>query len=172
MNRIITIAAIVGMYLILGCTKQSPVVDSTTTPQATGKTGFNAHAAARFTGTDGYSQPISLDLANRMIGSYLTSVGYPGVDNSLRSLSFDADSMRAYLSNPNIKTIRFVMAHQPTWTSSNYGQFAGMNPAALTMVVVGMGEQNQTILNSSNGVYEHMNACPMICPVGDAYIHN
>jgi hypothetical protein len=170
MKRILTIGTIVGMYLVLGCTKQNATVGTSTTP-STSNVGFNGHTVARMAGP-GYSQSIPLDEANRMIQSYLTSVNYPSVDNSLRALTFDADTLRKYLSDPKIVTIKFVLAHQPAYINSgNFGKPANMNPQAMTMVIVGLNDNNGYVLNQDNGVYEHMNPCPTYCGNEDAYIH-
>src|SRR4051812_12489483 len=59
-----------------------------------------------------YSSTICIDTANKMIGSYLQSVGYPQKDTSIRALSFDADTVRNYLADTSIKTLKFYLAHQ------------------------------------------------------------
>jgi hypothetical protein len=56
-----------------------------------------------------------------MLESYLSSVGYPSVDTAIRSLSFDADTLRAYLQNPNIVTLKFMVAHQPDYINGGHG---------------------------------------------------
>jgi hypothetical protein len=98
-----------------------------------------------------------------MIGSYLQSVGYPAIDTAMRSLSFDADTLRAYLQNSNIVTLKFMIAHRPEYKAIHKGKYAGMNPAAMTVVVVGQDQDDEYILNSRNEVYEHMFPCPERC---------
>jgi hypothetical protein len=159
MNRYFPLFAIIFVTLLSACSKkdagtQVPV------PAATPATG-NAHA--RLSGP-GYSQSISIEMANNMIQSYLTSVKYPYADTALRALSFDADTLRKYLANPNIVTLKFVVAHQPSYVQSSFGKYAGMDPSALTMIIVGLDENNNVIRNSANGVYEHFDPCPKSCP--------
>jgi hypothetical protein len=108
-----------------------------------------------------------------MLESYLSSVGYPSVDTAIRSLSFDADTLRAYLQNPNIVTLKFMVAHQPDYINGGHGGVpAGMAPGAMTMIVVGLNNNDQYVLNNRNEVYEHFATCPFTCPgsVNDAYI--
>ena len=167
MKKMIATIAIAATCLIIACTKESATVGSTpapgSAPAATGHSGFS-HAAARL--GSGYSQPISVTQANDMIGSYLTSVGYPTVDTALRSLSFDADTLRAYLANPDIVTVEFKLAHQPDYLKAgNTGKPAGMNPSAITTVLVGLNSSDKYVLSGSNGVYDHMDPCPYNCPV-------
>ncbi len=122
----------------------------------------------------GNSRSIPVDTANMMLNSYLRSVGYPSVDTAVRSLSFDADTLRAYLQNPDIVSIKFMLAHQPAYASgSSSGSYAGMNPGALTIIIVGLDDNENCVLNSRNEVYDHFTPCPNYCPnqIGDVYIH-
>jgi len=118
----------------------------------------------RYAGSD-YSQSITVDTANGMISSYLSSVNYPSTDTALRSLTFDADTLRAYLLNPNIVTLKFMFAHQLTYKNGGFsGQYAGMQPTAMTMVVVGLDNSDHYVLNNRNGVFEDFSPCPNYCP--------
>ncbi len=79
---------------------------------------------ARYSGLD-YSQAISISEANQMIGSYLSSINYAANDTTLRSLSFDADTLRSYLndtSHGKIVTLKFMLAHTPNYLASGGGQ--------------------------------------------------
>src|SRR5690606_8048607 len=78
-----------------------------------------------------YSQPIALDTANRMIASYVASVGYPQRDTAVRSLAFSADTLRAYLSDSRITSLEFYLAHQLSYLNSGnnrFGKNIGMKP--------------------------------------------
>ena len=133
-----------------------------------------ANSAARVVGAL-YSQPIKIDTANRMIASYLESVGYPQVDTAVRSLSFDADTLRSYLLNPSITTMRFYLGHQLSYLNGGnerFGKDIGMRPGALTIIAVGINDNGQVVRNSTNGVYEHAMPCPYSCGFDvDAYLH-
>lgn len=122
-----------------------------------------------------YSQPITMDTANRMIASYLQSVGYPTVDTAVRSLAFNADTLRAYLADSRVTSLEFVLAHQLSYLNggtNRFGKNIGMKPGALTIIAVGVDDQGNVIRNSSNGVYEHALPCPNACPsVNDGFLH-
>jgi len=121
----------------------------------------------RFSKAADYSQSIPVDTANRMIKSYLDGVGYPMADTAIRALSFDADTLRAYLANHDITTVKFMFAHQQSYINSGgYGTHPGLNPNAITLVIAGLNDNDQYVLNSRNGVYEHMSPCPVQCPGG------
>ena len=101
-----------------------------------------------------------------MISSYLTSINYPSNTETLRSLTFDADSLRAYLndsSNGKIVTLKFMLAHQTNYTKNHYGTNAGMRADAITLVLVGLDEDDNYIYSRGNKVYEHFSPCPTNC---------
>lgn len=101
-----------------------------------------------------------------MIQSYLTSINYPDNDSSLRSLTFDADSLRSYLNDTThgrIVTIKFMLAHNKDYATNYYGKPAGLNGNAITMVLVGLDDNNNYIYNRNNKVYDHLNPCPYNC---------
>ncbi len=102
-----------------------------------------------------------------MIGSYLSSINYAENDTTLRSLTFDADTLRAYLndtSHGKIVTLKFMLAHTPNYLANgNFGINAGLHAAAITLVVVGLDEQNNYVYNRNNQVYDYMNPCPTTC---------
>ncbi len=131
---------IISAALIYGCSKEK----SSSNVQPLPNTGSGHNTSYRGYGlrgtfNDDYSASIPVDSANRMIESYLTSINYPANDSGLRSLSFSADSLRAYLDNADIKTIKFMFAHQPGYINTgHYGEYAAMNPAALTVVITAL----------------------------------
>jgi len=162
-SRILII--VLALLTIMACSKESGMVSKGGNPPATVGVASSGRSNARLSGPS-YSQSIPLDTANSMIQSYLTSVRYPAADTALRSLTFDADTLRSYLmQNPSIVSVKFIMAHQPAYKNGGgNGVYSGMKPQALTMVVVGLNEAGQYVLNSQNGVYEHMAPCPNHCP--------
>jgi hypothetical protein len=157
--------------ILAGCTKDSPSDQTAIAPVKPSRSQGNYSTTARYAGPD-YSQSISLELANSMITSYLTSVNYPAADTALRSISFDADTLRSYLANSNIKTLKFVLAHRPSYKAINAGLYSGMNPSALTLVIVGQDQDDNYVLNYKNEVYDNSYPCPSMCSTNsDAYIH-
>ncbi len=170
MNKTISTIAVAALCTILACTKESAIVGHTPDPAASGQSGNNnqyaiyGHSLARLSGPN-YSQSIPVDTANRMIQSYLSGVGYPAVDTAIRALSFDADTLRAYLENHEITTLKFMFAHQAGYINSGgYGSKPGLKPSAITLVIVGLNDNDQYVLNSRNGVYDNMSPCPVQCP--------
>jgi hypothetical protein len=161
-STLILVACIVATAF-LACTKANNSI-STTPASPSALLNHHNFSNARYTGTN-YSQSIPVDSANSMIGSYLNSIGYPSADTALRSLIFDADTLRAYLQDPSIATLKFMIAHRDGYKNSGYlGRYAGMNPEAVTMVIVGLNEQDQYVLNNRSEVYEHTAPCPNNCP--------
>lgn len=154
---------ILALLLVMACTKQSATVPIDTPSQGINSPQPLGYATARLAGPD-YSQSIPVDTANRMLQSYLNSVGYPALDTALRSLSFDADTLRAYLQNPDIVTMKFMFAHKQTYINAgNYSKASGMNPAAITMIIVGLNQNDQYVRNNKAGVYDHLYPCPSEC---------
>lgn len=155
---------ILALLLVHGCTKDTglPAVAPNAQSTQTSHVSVPGAGLARYSGPN-YSQSISLATANGLIGSYLNSVGYPAADTALRAFSFDADTLRAYLQNSNIVTLKFMLAHQPAYKAAHNGLYAGMNPAALTLVVVGQDEDDDYILNTRGEVYDNMIPCPTFC---------
>src|ERR1051325_2256176 len=104
MNRLF-LAAAFSTILFASCQNKdaneaaAPVAAPTAAANQSAQDAFNKGVNfRRADGTTlGYSQAISVDEANDMIQSYLTSVGYPQQDNSLRALVFDAQVLRSYL---------------------------------------------------------------------------
>lgn len=158
------VTAFACIALIYGCKKENAEV----APQSSSVSLHqqSSYAGYALKGTDDdYSRTIPVDTANRMINSYLTSIDYPTNETTLRSLAFSADSLRDYLTDSSIKTIRFMFAHQPAYINAgHFGEPAGMNPDALTLVIVGMSNTGNYVLNKNNGVYEHCKPCPKFCP--------
>lgn len=163
---------LLGILLFFGaCSKEN----STTTPvtQTTPIPGNGGtRPEMRFSG-ENYSQAISVDQANLMIQSYLTSINYPTNNDEIRSFTFDADTLRNYLNDTTkgrIVTLKFMLAHKPTYAQSYFGIPSGMKPNAMTIVVVGMDEDDKYIYNHANQVYDHFNPCPDYCDKAGALL--
>lgn len=115
---------------------------------------------------------IPVDSANKMLGSYLNSIGYIDNDSTLRSLSFDADVLRSYLTaNPgglNITNIKVMFAHTLDYINEGHGGVnAGYRSGALTLVMAGYDSEGNYIL-FNNAIVDNAIPCPVNCPPGDA----
>ena len=161
--------AALSMY---GCSKKDA---GTIEPNFVTKSSTASYRGYAMKGADlEYSVSIPIDTANRMIQSYLTSINYPSNDSGLRSLSFNADTLRAYLLNSEISEISFMLAHQPGYINSgHFGEPANTNPTALTLILVGKSTNGTYIHNSFGEVYEHFQPCPTYCNSAyeDPYVH-
>ena len=161
------------ILLISACSKDSDNFTPATPIQGPAPQGNPTYTGIKFrySGAD-YSQPIPIDEANNMIQSYLTSINYPDNQTDLRSLTFDADTLRAYLADGRIKTVKFMLAHQPSYAATSYGVNAGMRANAITMVIVGLDETDKYIYNDNDMVYDHFAPCPTNCSVSGATLTN
>jgi hypothetical protein len=166
MNKTILLASAALAFAFTACNRQEAAVDpgannvKTYTPNTS-----VMHNAGRLVG-EGFSKSIAIDSANKMIGSYLSSVGYPYADTAVRSLAFNADTLRSYLGNPAITDVKFYLAHQLGWLNAatgNYGKNVGLQPGKLTIICVGLDNNGNVVRNHVDGVYEHAFPCPTTC---------
>jgi hypothetical protein len=149
--------------IALGSCKKENQEIQTTTQQTNATPPFSS--MYRYVGED-YSQAVTISFANNLIQSYLTSINYPNNDSTLRSMTFDADSLRTYLNDTThgrIATLKFMFAHQPSYAQNNYGKNAKFKGSAMTMVIVGLDEDDHYIYTKNNRVYEHVRPCPALC---------
>jgi hypothetical protein len=131
---------------------------------ASDKKDSSTHHTNAYTIGSGGEVFISTDSANKMISSYLNSIDYQHNDSSLRSLIFDADSLRAYLSNVNIKHVKVMFAHTLDYINTNgQGNNAGYRSGALTVVFGGFDDQDNYVFWQTNRILDHGQPCPMDC---------
>jgi len=112
-----------------------------------------------------YSRMIPVDTANKMILSYLNSINYQSDDTKLRSLIYNADSLRKYLSDTSIKNVKLMFAHTQDYINSgglnvNCGYTAG----ALTIIIAGYNAAGNYV-TPNNTVADRAIPCPTVCPV-------
>jgi hypothetical protein len=168
MKQVLLLSSAVLAISLTACNRhEAPVQpgNSSVSTYVTTPTGGGSNAMGRLTGQY-YSSSISIDTANKMIGSYLQSVGYPQRDTTIRALSFDADTIRNYLANNDIKTLKFFLGHQLSYLNggtNRFGKNIGMAPGKLTIIMAGMDDDGNIVHNWNNGVYEHAFPCPNAC---------
>ena len=151
MKRVYIAAALITT--LMACSREEKLQVS---PQNSGAllTQQQTDNMFRYAGSD-YSQPIHKDTAENLIASYQSSIGCPSVDSGFQSLSFSASTMRSFLSNSNIATIKFFMAHPQSYINNgNYGVFGGVNKNALTIIMSGLNDDDQYVHNSSSTLYD------------------
>ncbi len=123
-----------------------------------------------FSGGSGGGQPfIGKDSANRMISSYLTSVGAANNDTNLRSLVIDANALRTYLTSTDegksISRMKIMFAHtQPYINGGGYGRNCGYRSGALTVVLAGIDGNGNYVFFPTNQVLDFAAPCPTSCP--------
>ncbi|MBS1773645.1 MAG: hypothetical protein JST82_12365 [Bacteroidetes bacterium] len=125
------------------------------------------------TTTDTCTSCIPKDSANKMISSYITSLNGNPDDVNLYSLIIDADQLRLYLSNTNIKHVKLMLAHTLEYINSGHsGQNCGYKSGALTLIIAGYDASNNYVYYDANMVMDHMLPCPSSCPSSGTAANN
>jgi hypothetical protein len=115
------------------------------------------------------SEFIIKDSADRMIGSYLSSLNPKTADSSLRSVSFDASDLRSYLLDSSITGIKISLAHTLEYINNGgAGINAGYNYKALTLIISAYDANGNFRFFNTNNVLDFARPCPNNCPTGQA----
>ncbi len=115
------------------------------------------------------NQFISQDSANKMLLSYLNSISYQQNDTDLRSIIFDADSLRAYLANTSISKVKIMFAHTLNYINNGgQNQNAGYQSGALTLIIAGYDTSGNYVYynygdSSVKMVLDYGRPCPTSC---------
>lgn len=106
---------------------------------------------------------IQVDTADEMRSSYLQSIS-TDTPARLQSWNIDADALRAYLADGNIKEVNIALAHTMEYIDNgHYGIPAGLSPEALTIVVRGVAANGNLINYNTSYVLDRAKPCPPIC---------
>jgi len=106
---------------------------------------------------------IHKDTANRMIRSYLASA--MSDTNNLQSLIVDAETLRNYLQDTSIKSVKVMFAHtQQYMDAGNESKPAGYTSGALTVVFGGYDGAGNYVYSTGNMVPNKAKPCPHNCP--------
>lgn len=112
---------------------------------------------------------IPKDSANMMIESYMNSFGSTPPDENVSSWTLDAEALRNYLSDYNIKHVKVSLAHTQSYMAQGHtNQPAGYKNDALTIVVSGYDNDGNYILVDGERVMDRVKPCPSMCPAGPA----
>lgn len=112
---------------------------------------------------------VPVDSANKMIQSYLNSIGYPTTDTNLLSLSINADSLRSYLSDTAISDVKLMLAHTLAYINGGgKDENCGYKSSALTVIIAGYDKDGNYIYAPNNMVIDRGVPCPTNCPPGEA----
>jgi hypothetical protein len=115
---------------------------------------------------------ITIDSANKMVSSYLGSVGFPATDTAVRCFTYSAKELRYMLDSlPQSNTlvsIQIKMGHNLDYINSGHaGEFAGYNTEGITLLMVGVNAAGNYVYANSK-VMNHGRPCPTNCPNGTA----
>jgi hypothetical protein len=166
MKKLLIPALCIGI-VIAACKKEESTVGTASQPSY-----VHQHMAARFTGdstdTFGASPFITIETANEMISSYLSSINFTANDSDVFSYTINADSLRAYLADASIKNIKIIMAHSMAYINAGHvGQNAGYQTGALTLILAGYNSSGNYVYYNGM-VMDHAAPCPYTCPAGNA----
>ncbi len=107
---------------------------------------------------------IPVDTAQRMEQSYIASYGVPYPEDTLSAWTINAEALRAYLKDTNIKEINIALAHTLSYINSgNYGVPSGFSARALTIVLKGQSTDGGAIYYQENYAMNRAKPCPPIC---------
>lgn len=118
-----------------------------------------------------YTRFISIDSGNKMLNSYLTSIGYPDDDSDLHSIVLNVAQLRRYLdSKPDsITRLKLMFAHTLDYINTGHGgEYAGYNPNALTLIIAACNQNGDYVFFDTNYVLDYGAPCPTNCPPGNA----
>lgn len=105
---------------------------------------------------------INRDSANKMISSYLMA---RQSDNEIKALIVDADALRYYLQNTDIKHVKLMFAHKMSYIRAGHeGVSAGYDNDKLTIVIAGYSSDNNYIYSPQGAVMDFCQPCPYNCP--------
>ncbi|WP_276132350.1 hypothetical protein [Polluticoccus soli] len=165
-NRVLLILA--GITLAFACSKKTSQPDKNVKPLKP-ELDFSQYAEM------GLDSPfIPVDTANAMIGSYLNSIngnsgnngntGY-GQSQNIKSFIVDANALRFYLQNTNIRYVKLLMAHKLNYINKGgKNKDAGYRGDALTIVISGFDSSNNYIYSPQGAVLDFSAPCPNNCP--------
>jgi len=142
---------------IVACSKKSR-----TTNGSVNLVNLNALADSTY----GLDSPfIEVDTANKMISSYLTSINSSDHSDEVRSFIVDAQALRYYLQNTDIKKVKIMLAHNLDYINGG-GQniYSGNNYNAVTVVIAGYDQNSNYVYSPAGLVIDHATPCPYDCP--------
>ncbi len=110
---------------------------------------------------------ITIDTANKMLESYLSSINADvDTNTNIQSFIMDADAIREYLADNSIKKVKIMLAHTLNYINSgNAGVNCGYRAGKLTIIMAGFDADKNYIFAPGNRVPDRAEPCPTNCPV-------
>jgi hypothetical protein len=132
------------------------------------------HVSSSVTSVDtNFSRFIPKDSANKMIGSYLTSINATSNDSSLRSVVIDVKQLRRYIDSMpgsgEITKIKLMFGHTLNYINTGHsGQNARYTSGELTLIISAYDVSGNYVYYNSDEVIDFGMPCPSNCPPGTA----
>ena len=173
---------VVVLMFMMSCTNGEQ--DKSKMEGADTATALNAGGALGSGGSaDSFSAFIPKDSANKMITSYLNSIGDSsssgtGNDTDLRSLIVDVKALNSYINQTSTTgfvpvKMKMFFAHTLEYINSGHGnQKCGYRSGKLTMVLALYDSAGNYIYMNGNSVLDNMQPCPQSCPTIGAAANN
>lgn len=160
MKSKITLLVLACFLTVMACTKKNSTPNTNVSPL---QTNANPNFDFRKYALMGLDSPfLRPDSANKMIQSYLDSRTNP---EQLKSLIVDADALRYYLNNPDIKHIRLMLAHKMSYVNGGHTGVSGpLDGQTITIVIAGFDANNNYIYSDQGAVMDFCQPCPNDCP--------
>jgi len=164
-----TFLVVFGLGLaIIACRKSAQEATPAVATQAGTYNSGNSYSTHKMAHRGGdsiqySSRFITTEDANKMINNYLTSINSSNNDSDLRSLTVNADSLRAYLSNSSVKNIKLMLAHTLYWATVNTGINAGYQSGAITIIIAAYDSSGNYVYYNGSNVLDYSAPCPSAC---------
>ncbi len=163
MQKITLLFAATACIMLAACNQSGSNSDtqhpSNDTPRSAMRTAGTADSAKAY---------ISIDTANKMLGSYLNSINASSEDSELRSVIIDADALRSFLNSPegqDVSQMKIMFAHTLDYINKGgKDRRCGYRSGALTLILAGYNDAGNYIYYH-NGVEDNGMPCPSFCPV-------
>ncbi|HVW99813.1 MAG TPA: hypothetical protein VHA52_05200, partial [Candidatus Babeliaceae bacterium] len=108
---------------------------------------------------------ISIDSANKMLGSYLNSINYTTNDTDLQSMVIDVASLRKYIDSmpgsDSITQLKLMFAHTLNYATLHANTNAGYKSGALTIIIAASSVHGNYVLYN-NQVMDYSSPCPPV----------
>lgn len=106
---------------------------------------------------------VGKEQAKRMIDSYQKSIGFPEIDQKIRSWRINAEALRQYLSDPTITEVEIFLAHNIEYIEAG-GE--GLNPPedsiVQTIVLIGRNQVSELVYRDELAL-NNAAPCPRMC---------
>lgn len=168
MRKSLTLVSLVIITLtLISC--GTPSTDNQNTKTSTSfKSSHNLSDTPDPTVIDQYY--VAIDTANEMLQSFANgNNGFSEDSDSISSFIINADALRYYLANPDVKEIKISLAHNRDYTySEKQNTYAGYKSDALALIISGISAEGNYVIPDNGKVMNKSIPCPKLCATGTA----